>query len=102
MTNHLFDVVVANGDRIKCQGLCTDVRLTVQGLDIIAEFYILPLGSYEVVLGAQWLRTLGPITWAFQHLTMAFKTADQSYTWQGDDVLELKIMEADMTKKCDP
>lgn len=62
IVDHPFDVVVANDERIKCQGMCKDVKLFVQGLDVIAKFYVLPLGGYEVVLGAQWLRTLGPIT----------------------------------------
>lgn len=31
---------------------------------------------------------------------MAFQTANRSYTWQGDGVFELRIMEAEMAKKC--
>ena len=40
-------------------------------LDI--DFYLLPLEGYEVVLGAQWLRTLEMIEWDFSKLLMRFQ-----------------------------
>lgn len=32
-----------------------------------------------MVLGAQWLRTLGPILWDFSELSMAFKSGGRQY-----------------------
>ncbi|GKG13907.1 hypothetical protein Tco_0350867, partial [Tanacetum coccineum] len=34
---------------------------------------LLPLGGYEIVLGVQWLATLGDIVWNFTSLKMQFK-----------------------------
>ena len=36
------------------------------------DLNVLPLGGCDVVLGTQWLYTLGLIQWDFQHLTMEF------------------------------
>ncbi|KAH7571678.1 hypothetical protein JRO89_XS04G0116300 [Xanthoceras sorbifolium] len=39
---------------------------------------------YEIVLGTQWLRTLGPILWDFAKLQMKFKVADAEVILQGE------------------
>ncbi|KAL4184886.1 hypothetical protein AMTRI_Chr10g3290 [Amborella trichopoda] len=39
--------------------------------------------GYEVVLGAQWLRTLGPIMWDFARLLMIFKVVGKEVTLKG-------------------
>jgi hypothetical protein len=36
------------------------------------DCYALALDSFDVVLAVQWLKTLGPITWDFEYLSMAF------------------------------
>lgn len=33
--------------------------------DFVIDLYEIPLGRYDVVLGTQWLATLGPILWDF-------------------------------------
>ena len=40
--------------------------------DIGLDFNVLHLGDCEVILGTQWLSTLGVISWDFQLLTMEF------------------------------
>jgi hypothetical protein len=36
------------------------------------DCYRLALGTYDMVLGIQWLESLGPILWDFRNRTMAF------------------------------
>ncbi|KAJ0010456.1 hypothetical protein Pint_32862 [Pistacia integerrima] len=59
-TGHL-DVWVANGETLASQGKFVGVSMILQGNSITADFYLLPMQGYDVVLGAQWLETLGPI-----------------------------------------
>ena len=63
---------VANGDMLKTQGACHDVNLKIQGQDFQVDLNVLSLGDYVVVLGTQWLYTLGLIQWDFMKLTMVF------------------------------
>jgi hypothetical protein len=44
----------------------------MQGLVFRTDLFILPLAGCDVVLGIQWLRTLGPILWDFTKLQMEF------------------------------
>jgi hypothetical protein len=47
-----------------------------------ADFFLLPLGNYEVVLGIEWLRTLGDVLWNFSKLTMKFTLNGQRVTFR--------------------
>ena len=61
----IIKVTVANGEEILSEGKCTYVCLILQGNTFCSEFFVLTLGGCDVVLGVQWLRTLGPIVWDF-------------------------------------
>ena len=43
----------------------------------------MPLDNYDLILGAQWLATLGDIIWNFNKLEMSFAMQGQSYKLQG-------------------
>ena len=61
-------VTVANGHELHCTALCSDFRWRMQGQEFIAEVYVLPLETYDLILGTQWLATLGDISWNFNTL----------------------------------
>ena len=56
-----FEVKVANGASIRTQGVCSNVKVTMQGQVFAVDLNALALGDCELVLGTQWLRTLGLI-----------------------------------------
>ncbi|XP_062153129.1 uncharacterized protein LOC133861362 [Alnus glutinosa] len=68
-----MNVTMANREKISCTGLCTLVLIWLQGEPFLVDFFILTMDVCEVVLGTQWLRTLGPIWWDFTILLMRFK-----------------------------
>ena len=78
-----FNVKVACGERISCKGRCIGVQVRIQGVTLDIDFYLLPLEGYEVVLGAQWLRTLGMIEWDFSKLLMRFQYGGKRISLQG-------------------
>ncbi|KAJ0092393.1 hypothetical protein Patl1_26254 [Pistacia atlantica] len=51
----------ANGDKLSSEGKCKNTKLSAQGIPIVTDFYLLPLGGCDIVLGIFWLQTLGPI-----------------------------------------
>jgi hypothetical protein len=46
--------------------------VNIQGETFITDCYTLPLEGFDVILGVQWLKSLGPIVWDFAALSMAF------------------------------
>ncbi|KAJ0103623.1 hypothetical protein Patl1_06047 [Pistacia atlantica] len=69
-------VRVANGDTLFSIGKCEDIQFHMQGNTFRIDFYVLTLGECDIVLGVQWLRTLGPILWDFVQLRMEFSLLD--------------------------
>ncbi|RVW69998.1 Retrovirus-related Pol polyprotein from transposon 17.6 [Vitis vinifera] len=78
-----FEVMVANREKIECTGQCRGLTLTIQGYSVIADYYILPVTTCQLVLGVQWLETLGPIEMDYKQLTMNFKVEGTPQTFQG-------------------
>jgi hypothetical protein len=61
-TTSCFGVKVANGEVIRTKGECKDIQFKVQGLKLKVNFNLLSLGGCGIVLGTQWLSTLGMIS----------------------------------------
>ncbi|XP_038981135.1 uncharacterized protein K02A2.6-like [Phoenix dactylifera] len=94
-----LEVSVANGDRVHGQGKSTGVKMRIQGVPLIVDFFILELGGYEAVLGADWLQKLGPISWDFANLTMEFQLGPSKYKLNGEAEKKLEfITEKDVGK----
>lgn len=58
-------VKVANSDRLECGGLCKNTPMSIAPSRFAVDFYIIPLSGFDVILGMQWLSTLGPVLWNF-------------------------------------
>ncbi|RVW53188.1 Retrovirus-related Pol polyprotein from transposon 17.6 [Vitis vinifera] len=84
-------VTVANGQELHCIALCSDFRWRMQGQEFIAEVYVLPLETYDLILGTQWLATLGDISWNFNTLQMGFELNGKPYLLQGKNKLQEKM-----------
>lgn len=44
---------------VKGEGICKGLKIQAQNLEIVSDFLPLNLGSADVILGMQWLETLG-------------------------------------------
>lgn len=51
-------VEVGDGHKIKSKGVCRGVRMRMQGMGILHDFFLFNVGAADVVLGLDWL-TLG-------------------------------------------
>ena len=76
-------VDVADGNRLECASMCKDLKWSLRGTSLTTEVLLLPLGNCDMVLGVQWLETLGVINWDFKHLTMDFKLNGKRYVLRG-------------------
>jgi predicted aspartyl protease len=68
-----LSVAVANSERIASPSPVDNQAVFIGGEAFTIDLYTLPLGEYDMVLGVQWLATLGPILWDFAKHTMAFR-----------------------------
>jgi hypothetical protein len=55
-----LQVMVANDDMVPSTGICKDVRFCIDK-EFVMNFFVIPKAGYEMLLGVQWHRTLGPI-----------------------------------------
>lgn len=74
-------VVVANGERMPCVGFSAGTPIAIESEDFAVDLCVIPLGGYDIVLGTQWLATLGPILWDFGQLSMSLWRHDHPITW---------------------
>lgn len=92
--------MVTNGDRLSSPRQCTGVKLSLQGTPIEVDFLLLSLKECDVVLGVQWLGTLGPILWDFERIQMQFSTvARRKLQLQGSTSSELQALEGDTVSR---
>jgi hypothetical protein len=69
---HSFKVLVGNGEQLSCTTMCSQVPLFLGPHEFPVDLFVLPLSGAELVLGVQWLKTLGPILTDYEKLTMSF------------------------------
>lgn len=60
-TSQVLEVRVVDGSIVKTLGVCHGVTISIQGNKFVVDFNVLHLGGCAVVLGTQWLSTLGEI-----------------------------------------
>lgn len=76
-------MAIANGEKLSSAGHYKGVSMRLQGVPIKVDIYLLLLEACDVVLGAQWLSTLGPIIWDFSTLHMTFKVDGKEVSLKG-------------------
>jgi hypothetical protein len=74
-------VAVTNGEKLVSSGCYRDMAMPVHKEHFQINCYDLPLGSFDLVLGVQWLESLGPIPWDFWWGTLAFVCNGHRVLW---------------------
>ena len=72
---------VANGERVPCPGFLRQAAISIEGMAFHVDLYVMPLAGYDMVLGTQWMATLGRIAWDFAAGTMAFHQQGRDICW---------------------
>nr|XP_016495663.1 PREDICTED: uncharacterized protein LOC107814725 isoform X3 [Nicotiana tabacum] len=82
-----FLVEVGNGQHVKSMGSCKEVELWIDEMRLIQDYFLFDLGSADVVLGIEWLETLGDIQANFKTLTLKFEIEGQTRVVRSDPSL---------------
>ena len=77
-----MSVKVANGDKVISTGVCPKLQFCIEE-HFDHTCYVLPSAGFDIVLGVQWLRSLGPILWNFDGLTMTIWRNGRTVIWHG-------------------
>lgn len=85
-TDH-YGVVLGTGLSVQGRGICRGVVLMLPTIQIINDFLPLELGSSKVILGMQWLSSVGNMIVNWNRLTMEFTINGQQVVLQGDPSL---------------
>ncbi|KAJ1704458.1 hypothetical protein LUZ63_004237 [Rhynchospora breviuscula] len=80
----LFRVRVGNSAALQCNELCKEISLSIQSHSFTTDLFVLDLEGSDVVLGVQWLETLGPILTDWSKLHMEFNYKGQQIHLQGE------------------
>jgi hypothetical protein len=71
-----FDVAVADGHTVECLDRIPNLEMKLGNYTVRDTFYVVDLSDTDVVLGVQWMITLGKITTNYQTLEMGFRDQD--------------------------
>ncbi|KAL8159036.1 hypothetical protein V2J09_000573 [Rumex salicifolius] len=91
-------VTVADGSSLDVNAKVDKLTWTFQDQAFETEAMVLPLACCDMVLGIQWLETLGPIVWDFSKLTMEFRVRQRRIVLTGirpGFLREVKAMKLD-------
>jgi len=77
-----FQIMIANGGSMKCGGQCENVCLQIGQYHLKSHMFSIDMGGCDIILGVEWLHTLGPIHMYFKDLTMQFQQEGQQYKFQ--------------------
>lgn len=78
-----FQVQIADGGTMKCKRRCENVKLQMGDYQLKTHMFAIHMSECDIVLGAEWLHTLGPIKMDFQELYMSFKKNNHTHTLHG-------------------
>jgi hypothetical protein len=94
-----FQIMIANGGSMKCGGRCENVHLQIGDYHLKSYMFAIDMGGCDIMLGVEWLRTLGPILMDFKDSTMQFDQEGHQYKFQGITSSSPKIISSHRMEK---
>ncbi len=76
-------VTVANGHKVLSNLKCTDFKWTMQGEIYMAELSVIRLDGSSIILGIDWLRAYGKLTFDYSDNSVSFNKNDKPTTLKG-------------------
>jgi hypothetical protein len=67
-----FKVEVASGSTMPCNRYISGMKLTLGRHELVQDVYVMDLSDTNIILGVQWLSTLGPITTNYNTMEISF------------------------------
>ena len=94
-----YRIVLGDGPVVFGKGKYAELPIITQGIMIIDEFLPLTLSSINVILGKQWLDSIGWVHQHFRNLIMKFVVDGHVHILQGDPNLHREMVDSDNINK---
>jgi hypothetical protein len=78
-----FQVMIEDGGTMNCSGKCNKINLVMVDYVMNNPMISIPMGGADVVLGIQWLQSLGTMAFNFQELFMKFSLEGKEIELRG-------------------
>jgi hypothetical protein len=79
-----FKVLVGSGQELLCSQICPAVSIMLQQHTFTTDLYRLGLRGADIILGAQWLKQIGPILMNYATLSLSFFYKNQCIELKGE------------------
>lgn len=90
---------MVDGTKLISKAVVSYFKFCMQGTEFQANVRLLPLGGCDMVLGVQWLTTLGSVLWDFKELRMEFQAQGWKHVLRGGNSVEIQqVTSAQMQK----
>uniref|UniRef100_A0A1J3DC48 Uncharacterized protein n=1 Tax=Noccaea caerulescens TaxID=107243 RepID=A0A1J3DC48_NOCCA len=86
--NRSLEILLGTDITINGYGVCKDVSVVLQSHEFVMNFVVLELGNAEIILGVDWLRTLGRCGYDWDKHEMSFLYKGSMITLYGDPALQ--------------
>ncbi|TYK03261.1 peroxidase 64 [Cucumis melo var. makuwa] len=82
-----YGVILGSGAAVQGKGICEKLEVQLNNWKIVEDFLPLELGGVDVILGMQWLYSLGVTTVDWKNLSLTFSDDGKSMNIKGDPSL---------------
>lgn len=82
-----FQVIVGNGNTLATERYIDDLLVHVKGYSLCLPVYLLAITRVDLVLGASWLKTLGPHIVDYDSFSIKFYVQDKFITLKAGNII---------------
>ncbi|TYK00413.1 ty3-gypsy retrotransposon protein [Cucumis melo var. makuwa] len=82
-----YGVILGSGAAVEGKGVCERLEIRMKNWTVKEDFLPLELGGVDIILGMQWLHSLGVTTVDWKSLLLTFSVEGKSIKIQGDPSL---------------
>lgn len=87
---NLVIVKAATGGKMLCFLICKDFRWKMHKIHFVANVFVMELDACNMILGVQWLSTLGDIVCNYKSIWMSFNWQGKRVTLRGEELVKLQ------------
>lgn len=95
-TTKNFIVLVGNGDHMRYRGVCPNVTILIADTTLVVDLYVTPFHGADIVLGVDWLRLLGQVTFDYSEFIISFVHHGRLIVLCGDSPAALSIRSSNL------